>query len=511
MFYLLLIFAVIFLGSQGALSLWWGHGLASIFALLQLHRVSSNSIFLIFLAAIPLATEAFISLERFLLAAGFISWALTSQWLDKTEKEKKWFFIALFTLVLLLDFGEVLFTEKGSIFLWVAVFWAIYYENRSHFAYLFLAPFTLISNKVALMFAYVASCITRFKSFAPWLISAAFASVVFLFRLNIQGFLNKSVIPRLHIWHSCFEGFLNKPFTGHGFGNFALDISTFRLTGETWGTKAGQQLSHGHSLLSHMIFEQGLLGLALLVLIFYLIYKHCKAAFIPALIISLCDASAITPSQLLLASLLLLPFLKEHKLSWIKDLGIKKTISAIVLASALFIFSSSTIAHYHYSKKDFDKAIQFAPYNSLYYLSRGYENLNQDTDLSEQDFQKAVELSPNIGYFYGFLASAQLANDKKELAKEAIAKAIKYSGENAYWLALSAFIHIDDKDKSAELYKKAISLDPDIEEILLDKGYTSNIFLGGKRRDSRVVSFHRYGPKLFLPLPIIDRIPSFWE
>ena len=70
------------------------------------------------------------------------------------------------------------------------------------------------------------------------------------------------------------------------------------------------------------------------------------------------------------------------------------------------------MGHFYSSKEQLDKAIYWDHNNPLYYFTRGALTLNTNTISSENDFLKAVELSPGVPYFQGFLGAAQLSNKK---------------------------------------------------------------------------------------------------
>ncbi len=519
--YLIVFFAIYVLGSPQGLAVWWVHLLAAIFALVNLHKVSYYYLFWIYLLiALLCASEPRFSLEYFLLAAGFIAWSLSNWWQNLSQEKRKNFLLIVFILLYIAEKLHCTFYERGSLLLWLPVFLSLYYpyviarrakpdvaislsNTRSDLVYLISGLALLFSNKKTAILAFLASLANYLRSRYVYLAGLIVVGISFFFLERIQHFIHKSLISRLFIWCSTFQGWLAKPLLGHGFGTFAIDFPPYRSHNGVFGAQTHQQVSHGHGLFTHVLFEQGLLGLIIVLVIFYLVYKNARPAFLPLLIISLFDAPLVCFNQYLLAALILVTFL-NIKLPQMLLPGIKvsKYLAYII---ALVIFIPSIVGHYYYDQGSIDKAIQWDSRNSLYHFMRGADLLNLDTQESEKSLEKAIELSPNVSYFYGFLAAAKLANLKFSEAQAAIAKALYMDGDDQYWYVLSAFSHYnDDKDIFKQHYAKALELNPDIDTLLRDPSYTATEFIGAKKADARVVSFYRKGHKVFLPLPYIE-------
>jgi len=515
----LLLIAITILGSATGLSLWLGHLLASIFALVGLRNITSSFWFWIFMIqAYFLSNEPRFSVEYLLLTLGFLAWAFSPQWLDRSYKFKTRFLLFAFALIFTIDLLSLNFSEKGSLLLWFPVFWLLYRADEPSIKvpdWLALV-ISSASNKLSIPLVTFCALLPKFKrKKILLLIIICFAGLAF-WKLNTKAFFNKSINSRIQIWQSCWRGIIDKPIWGHGFGTFAIDIPSYRSHQDLWGSRASQQLSHGHSLFMHYLFEQGLNGFLFLLLFFTFIWQALRPAFLPLLMLSLIDANLVSPGQYLLAGLVLMTFLVESQTNSralpALQLGIPKVLRKpakfLAYLFALIIFGQSIIGHFYYDKGDYDKAIKYDRNHALYYLVRGFFKLGEDNQASEKDFKQAISLSPSVGYFYGFLAASQLANNELPDAKASINKALCYSGENSNWLTLAAFIHRDQPQQAGQYYQRACAIEPATPEILLDPSLTANQFLGGKYSDSRIISFYRRGPKLYLPLPVVTEIPK---
>ncbi len=505
--YLIVFFAIYILGSPQGLTIWWVHLLAAIFALLNLHKVSHYYLFWIYLLiAFTFASEPRFSTEYFILAAGFTAWSLSNWWQNISEEKRKNFLLIVFILLYAVGKLHCTFYEKGSLILWLPVFLSLYFITKNlktNVIYSVSGLALLFGNKKTALLAFLASLTNYLKSKYIYIAGLLVIGVSFFFLESIQHFFHKSFISRLFIWYSILQGWLAKPFLGHGFGTFAIDFPPYRSHSGAFGAQTHQQISHGHGLFTHVLFEQGLLGLIIVLAIFYLIYKNAKQAFLPLLIISLFDAPLVCFNQYLLAALILVPFL-NIKLPQMTSKWIKAS-QYLAYLLALVIFIPSIVGHYYYDRGSIDDAIKWDSKNSLYHFMRGADLLNKDTVESEKSLERAIELSPNVSYFYGFLAAAKLANLKFTEAKEASAKALYMDGDDQYWYVLSAFSHYkDDKDIYKKHYAKALELNPEIDTLLRDPSFTATEFIGAKKADARVVSFYRKGPKVFLPLPYIE-------
>lgn len=501
---------IIFTASPIGLCYWWGHAFTAIFALLNLHRVSRSYIFwLLFFVNLFFATEARFSIEYLFLSAGLVAYAIDPKFINYNSVIKKYLLFGAFVICFILDKANMNFVEQGSMLLWLPIFLVLFIKPDFNFIYVVSALMAAFGNKVTALIAYLSLFLK--KKFL--IVSIALLMVAgFIFRDKTQSFFKKSFKPRLYFFMSSAKGFLDKPITGHGFKTFALDYPPYRIHTKSIGGKSIQQVSHSHCLFTHMAFEQGLIGLSLLVSFFILVYQYQRNIFLPLLIISLCDMPMAYFNQFLLAMMLMLPgFVKIDNPNKLLALFGKtfnfpyaNTISKIIIYFvALLSFVPSLMGHFYYDRLELDQAIKWDKSNSLYYFTRGAALINQDTVAAEEDLRKAVKLSPNIGYFYGFLAAAEHANQEIFQAKTSIAKAIDQLGDDAYLYALSSFINADNSELAQVHYAKAISMDPSIDRIIHDPTISASEYIGPQVSDPRINTFFRTGPVIYLPLPYV--------
>lgn len=509
--YIAVFFGIYILGSPQGLAIWWVHLLAATFALINLHKISQYYVFWVYLLiALVFASEPRFSLEYTLLAAGFSAWSLSDCWQKLSKEHRRNFLLISFLLLYSLEKLHCVFSEKGSVLLWLPVLLSLYFVeapsfkfNKANFIYLISGIALLFGNKKTSLLAFLASTAIYLKSKYFYIAGVVALGASFFFRETLQHFIEKSLVSRLFIWYSSLTGWLAKPILGHGFGTFAIDFPPYRSHIGAFGAQAHQQIGHGHGLFTHFLFEQGLFGFTLAIFVFYLVYKNCKQAFLPLLIISLFDAPLVYFNQYLVAALILIPFIKDQKFKWMKFQF--KPASYLACIIALIIFIPSVIGHYYYDRGSIDNAIQWDQKNSLYHFMKGADLINLDTVAAEKSLDTAIKLSPNVSYFYGFLAATKLANHNFIEAKTAIAQALEMDGEDQYWYVLSAFSHYaDDQATYKKHYAKALELNPDIDKLLRNPNYTATEFIGAKKADARITSFYRKGHKVFLPLPYIE-------
>lgn len=522
---LFFLLAIKILGAPAGLSFWFFQVLAGVFILPVIYSLSSRYIFwFLILVSSFFASESRFSIEYLIMAMGFFAWGAHPFWIKLSDRSRMVSMSLIFLGVFITTKLGIIFSEPGSFYFFVPAWLSLCFQGflpLNYFAYGLSGFLLVISNKTSTLLAYIVSLLENFKSKFLLIGAAALLVLSFLVSDSLKHFIYKSFIPRLVIWKSSLVGFLNAPLFGHGFGTFPIDFPVFRSHGDVFGAKVHQHIVHGHSLFTHVLFEQGILGLVLLFILFYIIFKKARAAFLPALVVSFTDASLVSFSQYLIFGLIFLPlFLKENTNKSKLEILIEKLFSELPKRFRLFarisgyllvitVIGTSSIGHYYYSKKNYDKAIKWDPKNSLYYFTRGARVLNQDTEASEKDLRRAIELSPSVSYFYGFLAASELANHKIEDAKINIKKALEYDGGDAYWYLLSSFINHEDKELSKEHYSKAIKKNPEIEDLLLSPEYKASEYIGSKKGDVRISSFYRNGPKIFLPLPYLERLPKF--
>lgn len=521
---LFLLFLIFTIGSPIAMSSWLLHSLSCLFALSQAGKLAKYPIFwLLLILTYFFATEARLSIEYILIAGACFIFGSSKNWLELSKTQRATRLLIVFIALIIANFIHYTFSELGSLLLWLPVMLAINFKNEKldNTILNFLSPIVLIFlNKKTTVLAAIANFANYKKSKILYLVGGLVFASSFLFLESWRHFYNTSLQPRLLIWQGAFEGFLVKPLIGHGFGTFTLDFPIFRKLGSVLGSHANQQVNHGHNLFAHMGFELGIIGILLALSLFYLIFKREKQALIPLLIICLADSPLQAFNQFTLAGLILLPLCYERsnlekppsefnpifKSFYSKLRQPFAFIAALTLFGImLYSFIPSCIGHYFYDHQEINQAIYWDPKHPLYYLVRGADHINFDTENSEVNFKKAVELAPNLAYFYGFLASAQLANFNLAEAKESIDFALKYTGEDAYWLLISAILNIEENAAlSKAQYEKAITLEPHLEKILTNPDLASFRFIGSKKGDPRINAFYRTGKKLYVPLPYIE-------
>lgn len=440
---------------------------------------------------------------------------LNSFWLKRSQKARSIILFIIFALLWCMNELHFVFYERGSLLLWLPVFLILYFQKNTvkDFSLYSLGGVALFySNKKTSLLAWLAGLSSKLKPLYFALSSAVLLIASFFFKENLRQFYKHAILPRVHIWQAALEGAVQKPLFGHGFGTFAIDFPVYREHLDLLGGKINQHIVHGHNMFVHLFFELGLVGLLLLLALLYAVYKKAPRAFLPMLTILSFDAALVNFNQYLLAGLILMPFLIGIKSSFLSTLlrkipqRLERLNLCLAFTLCLLVFVPSLLGHYYYDQKDLNNAIRWDSKHSLYYFMRGALSLNKDTVSSEKDFSLALNLSPNVSYFYGFAAAAKLANAKNSEAREDIAKALSYDGGDSYWYLLSAFANYDaDHDLYLEHYKKALALNPDLEDMLYEPSITASEYIGSARSDVRIVSFYRRGPKVFLPLPYLER------
>ncbi len=559
----LVIASLYFCTAQAGLVTVFGHLGIALLSAYGLIYSSRYYLFWFLLALVLFASEPRFSFEYFLWAAGLVGVSISPLWLGMSQRKREIILLFVFLLFALADYSKITFSERGSMLIWLPVWLATISSLNSTWLEPFAAIAMLFSNKKAALLAYMVYLGEKIKLSTKALLSILVVPVGFLIALIYwlshhpkfwSNFLNKSIMPRLHIWQSVFNGFLDKPIFGHGFGTFAIDFPIYRPHANVLGARAAEHVAHGHSLPLHLMFELGLVGLALYLLLVVLIYRYARKALLPFLVISICDATMVSFNQYFLAALILVPAviaslkvkrypeqfanahyrLREGPPSlangivspsahnddshfWLAMTLPQKLIKpACYLACILtLIFGSlSVTAHYYYDRGNFSQAIALDPYHSLYHFMRGASNLHMLAANSEADLERAVELSSHVSYFYGFLAAAHLANTQDlskdsqdpriKSASEAINKAIQYDGSDAYWHTLSSFIHYQNPELSKSEMELALKRNPEIETLLKDPSITASEYIGSRKSDVRISGFYRRGPKVYLPLPYIE-------
>ena len=504
-----------FWGSPAGIASFLGHLGTVIISISAIKNISKSYFFwLIIIITFLTSQEKRLSLEYILLATTFFAIGANPEWLrDKDhknhfQKRKKVLFI-VFLFLIMTNLLHIEMSERGSLLLWLPIFLVFYFEKlelKNSLLYFIYGVCLFLSNKLTTLLAFIFSL----RSKAAYLLSIFVFVAYFIYKQNTIKFFTKSFEPRLYVWKSAWNGFLHKPVFGYGFGTFALDFPPYRAHSKVLGGRISEIVAHGHSLFFHYAFELGIIGLILVLVIFYLIWINKKEGIFPLLIISLCDAPLVTFNQYALAGLIIIPVIKNFGL--LKNLFIEfnnrtiKNISFIfAIFLSLYIYIPSLMGHFYYSKGNLDKAICWDKSNSLYYFTRGALTLNTNTTSSENDFLKAVELSPGVPYFHGFLGATQLVNKNLKNSKDSLERAINLDGNNGYWCFLYAFANYNDKEIFNKYLKKALQQNPEIKKIISNPHVTSSQYIGNSNLgDPRLIGFYRTGPKLYFPLPVIS-------
>lgn len=513
----LLISALLICSSPVAQAGCIGHVLTAIISLLGLKYASRYYLFwLIFLIVISTSSSIRFSLEYFLLAAGLFACGANSKWLNTPSRKLS--LSLVFVLLFAANQFKIGFYERGSLLIWLPVFLAAYFPLEKAFK---SKAGNLIINALAGIALFVSNKITSFVAFITLLRSKILYALLtgsliigLISSDKVSTFISKSFMPRVHIWLSTLNGFWDSPLWGHGFGTFSLDFPEYRAHTNILGARIGEQVVHGHSTLFHYLFELGLVGILIIGILFFISYKKYPLIIAPLTVIICLDASLVNFNQFFLAGLILIPLwqtgsntAKQNLLSKIsKEIPtqFKKPAHLLISLIAFGIFTISITGHYHYTFREYDQAINWDKYNSLYHFTRGADMLNQDSSTSLIDFKRAIELNPDISYYHGFLAAANLAENNLVAANQSIDKAIKLDGRDGYWYLIKAFSNYQNKDIYNKYLKKAYKLNPEIKSLLSDPNETSSQYIGQTRKgDPRISGFYRTGQPIFYPLPIV--------
>jgi O-antigen ligase len=357
--YLSQITAIIFLASPVLFSYWWAQTLVYIFCLFNIHRLAKFWLFWLLLINIALfSTEPKFSLEYYLIASALFAVSLSPQWAHIKTEKKEVYFIALFAVIFVLDFFKIKLFEEGGLLL-LYPFMLSYLipltklniqnpkANKAKLlVYLFSSAAMILSNKKASLLAFITSL---YKSFNKKLfISIALILVAgsFLIQNKPIEHFQKSIETKLLIWQSSAKGFLEKPLFGHGFGTFALNFPLNKIDPDKHSSKTSRIINHGHSQVFHSLFENGLLGIFLLVFLARLIYKQNKIAFYSFLVLVLISVPLKSFSQFLVFGLIL-NSLRLHIQTKYETLILKQFKNKILLQiSKIVIIPLSAVIFY---------------------------------------------------------------------------------------------------------------------------------------------------------------------
>jgi tetratricopeptide (TPR) repeat protein len=541
------IFLLIFIiGSPVGMSIWFIHALINIFTLTQVSKISQYYlIWFLFLITYCFAANSRLSLEYLLISSACLIFGASKFWLDLDTRKRFRILLVVFIALGICDFFKFSLSELGSLLMWVPVFLVIYLRDDDSlipklkrkflglrlgtFIYLGFLIMLFFLNKKITFLAQILSFRVYLRSKLIYILALALIGLSFIFKEKLIHFIEKSIQPRLLIWQGAFEGFLEKPLFGHGFGTFVLDFPVHRHLEQVLGGHGNEQVNHGHSLFIHYAFELGLVGLILVIALFYLVAVKAPQALPCLALIGATDSNLQSFNQFLLMGLILMPLCylpktdlnslqKTRKKAKFFDLFFenifkkipsswRKPAQIIFLFLSLVILVPSAIGHYYYDQGDLNRAIAIDARHPLYFLMRGAKTIESDLLNSEKDLLKAVELAPAVPYIRGTLAAAQLGNMNLVEARKSIDFALKHTHNDAYWFLISSLIYQNQDSKQAKAhYAKALEIDPHLETFLSDPSLPSYRVIGGESGDSRIKAFYRSGNKLYLPLPYVESV-----
>lgn len=148
--------------------------------------------------------------------------------------------------------------------------------------------------------------------------------------------------------------------------------------------------------------------------------------------------------------------------------AINKSIALNSDRASYYSFRARVRGHLSYDRvdilSDYEKAIELQPDNDIYYLRRGFFNMNNDFyALSIRDFTKAIELNPDNweGYFYR--AEGYVHYDMFDEALEDINKAILLDSSQFKLYNARGIIHkrLREFEDALEDYNRALAMGGD--------------------------------------------------
>ncbi len=473
-----------------------------------------------FLLAVVLlfSTETRLSLEYFLIASALVGYSLSDEWQKSNPKLRKIILTLSFFGFFFIDYFNYGWVEKGSALMLLPIFLAQYFplqkldfkinQKSLSQASIYMTSFLaiLFSNKRTTLFGFLASLKNLFSKKILIVFSLLAIAGSFLIKDNVSNFYRKSIEPRTLIWKATIKGFQDEPIFGHGFGTYTLDFPPYRLQNPNIiGAMETEYVVHGHSQIFHSLFEWGVLGIILFVLLLMLLFKYANNVFLPFLVISLFNVSLQSFTQIFLLALIINPLVLQEKIFTKLRLGkLSKTLKFSLVMLTIFVMSMSCLGHYFFDQKSYSRAIKVDPLHPLYHFSRGSNRINKDIALSKIDLGNAVKLAPGVGYMHGFYAASLLGTGDYENAKLHIKRSLKQMGNDPYLLILSSFINRDNAELAKEHLDEALKINPDLELLLKDPSYSADEFIGVRSSNPRIMSFYRKGKKIYLPLPYLE-------
>ena len=464
------------------------------------------------------ASELRLSLEYFLISAGLYAYSLSPSWQQASLNLRKIILLVSFLGYFAIDYFGGFYLEEGSGLMWLPVFLAIYFP-LSRFDWqkykkatglidlgLYFVSFLtiLFSNKRATLISFLASLKNLFSKKLLLLFSILAVLASFALQDNIAKFYKISIHPRVMIWQGALKGFQEKPIGGHGFGTYAIDFPPYRIQKKgVQGSRRAEYIVHGHGQIFHQLFESGIFGLALVILLLYIFARYHANAFLPFLLLALFNVPVHDFCSFLLLGLLLQPLEIKEKFLQAK-IPLNKFLKLILTFVTFVLLAFSTLSHYFFDMNMLSYAVKYDPWHPLYRFSRGAKRINKDIYSANNDLAAAVLLSPGVDYMHGFYAASLLGTENIPAAKYHIEKALGQMGNDPYLLLLSSFINQDKPDLAKTHFQKAIKLNPDIEKYLHDPSYSADEYIGVDGANPRITSFYRRGREIYLPLPYIE-------
>jgi len=132
------------------------------------------------------------------------------------------------------------------------------------------------------------------------------------------------------------------------------------------------------------------------------------------------------------------------------------------------------IKNYVAAIKDFDKAIEINKDNDHSFYRRGLANFElDDYDKAIKDFSKAIELNPCYSDYLIWRAKCYFEQEKYDLALKDIEKASEdnISTVSCFWKGM-IYREKAEYESAIQEFSQAIILDPYVEEIYVERGYT---------------------------------------
>ncbi|OIO76271.1 MAG: hypothetical protein AUJ85_00920 [Elusimicrobia bacterium CG1_02_37_114] len=322
------------------------------------------------------------------------------------------------------------------------------------------------------------------KLLMPVLILILFCSTISLFiikphLLDKTGF--KFFTPygtaRTLIWRVALNGFLHKPLLGWGIKSFENVYYKFALPFEEEVGRYGRSTRFAHNEYLHIAVETGIIGLAIFLLLIFLVIKEaiiwlksddgidywqkiaCITSIIAILIHSLFDFNLHSP--IITYSLIFFSANCVRK----KELFSIPPVVSIIAKFAVIILIIANILTF----SAFVFAKQFRYYrtaNTINPLDSGYYErvalLSTDDNIKEKFFNIAIKLDPQNSFLHQKLAQYYLSKSEFNQAVRHYTAAIELNPCNPFFYSELAEIYYknNETDIALKFYKKSVELEP---------------------------------------------------